>query len=155
MSDPPRTALVDWHLPDPERAPEFYADVPLKRLLAFVIDSAVIFALSLFAVVLTAFIGLFFFPFLFLCLGFVYRWVTISRAFATWGMRLMGIEFRRADGTRLDGMTAALHTGLFTLACAMPVIQLVSMGFMAFHPRGQGLPDIMLDTTALNCRARG
>ena len=60
MSEPPRTALVDWHLPDPERAPEFYADVPLKRLLAFVIDSAVIFALSLFAVVLTAFIGLFF-----------------------------------------------------------------------------------------------
>ena len=35
----------------------------------------------------------------------------------------------------------------------MPLIQIVSMGFMLLNPRGQGLTDIVLSTVALNRRA--
>ncbi|MFU1476951.1 RDD family protein [Roseovarius sp. C7] len=145
---------LSWHLPDPERQPEFYRDVPLKRFLAFWADTLVIFALSLVAVVLTAFTGLFFFPLLFLVVGFGYRSYMLACCSATWGMRLAAIEFRDRDGNRLDTQTALLHTAIYSVAWMIPVLQMISMGLMVFQPRGQGLSDLALGTVALNCRAR-
>mgnify|MGYP003672358966 CR=1 FL=1 len=69
---------TSWHLPNPDTQPEFYADVPLKRLFAFVVDTVVIIGLSLLIVPLTAFTGIFFFPILMTVVGFAYRVVTLA-----------------------------------------------------------------------------
>ncbi len=147
MTDP------GWHIPDPASQPEFYADVPLKRLLAWGIDTLIVLAACVLILPFTAFAGLFFFPFLLLFVGFAYRVVTIAQGAATWGMRLMAIEFRTLSGARPDAGVAVVHTGLFTLACAVAPLQLISVLMIALSERAQGLPDRILGTVVINRRA--
>ncbi|WP_354542920.1 RDD family protein [Roseovarius sp. MBR-78] len=142
-----------WALPDPETQPEFYADVPAKRLVAFVVDTALILVLSLLVVPFTAFTGLFFFPVLMAVIGFAYRVVTIARGSATWGMRLVAIEFRAADGRRFDLGLAFAHTLGLTISFALPLLQVVSVVLMLTRPRGEGLSDLVLGSVAINRRA--
>lgn len=142
------------HLPDPEIQPDFYAGVPTKRLIAWIIDTILIAGLVLLAIPFTAFTGLFFLPFLFLALGFAYRFATIASGSSTWGMRFVGIEFRTQDGHLFDGGTAFLHVLGYTVSVSIPIIQLASIVMMLVSPRGQGLTDSLLGTTALNRRAR-
>ncbi|OBY24968.1 RDD family protein [Leisingera sp. JC1] len=139
-------------LPDPDYQAEFYASVPAKRLIAWVIDSILIFTLSAGAVVLTAFTGLFIWPLLYLAVGFAYRTVTIANGSATWGMRFAGIELRDGEGRRMDSGMAALHTAGYSLSLALPVLQVVSVILMLTSARGQGLTDHFLGTVMLNRR---
>jgi uncharacterized RDD family membrane protein YckC len=141
-------------LPDPDLAPEIYADVPLKRLVAWVFDFAIIAVLTAIVVPFTFFTGLFFLPLLFLFVGFLYRWATISTGSATWGMRLAAIEFRTASGERFDSGTAFLHTLGYTVSVSIFPLQLVSIVLMLISDRRQGLTDHVLGTAALNRRAR-
>lgn len=138
-------------LPDPDLQPEFYEWVPFKRGVAFVIDTAAIFLLSLLAAVLTVGIGFFIFPVVFLGIGLAYRTVTIARWSATPGMKLMAIEFRTLSGYRLDQGLAFMHSLLFTGMMIFFLIQIASVALMLMNPRGQGLSDMILGTTALNC----
>ena len=143
-----------WHIPDPETQPEFYADIPLKRLLAWAVDTVLVIVACLLIVPFTAFIGLFFFPFLMLLVGIPYRILTIASGSATWGMRLMAIELRTASGEKFDMGMAFAHTLLFTACCAVFPIQMLSAFLMASTSRAQGIPDLFLGTVALNRRAR-
>ncbi|MBY6134675.1 RDD family protein [Leisingera sp. XS_AS12] len=140
-------------LPDPDYQAEFYASVPAKRLVAWVVDSLLIVMLSAAAVVATAFVGLFVWPLLYLVVGFAYRVVTIANGSATWGMRFAGIELRDTSGQRLDGAQALLHTAGYTLSLAIPVLQVISIVLMLTSARGQGLTDHLLGTVMLNRRA--
>lgn len=140
-------------IPDPDMQPQFYAGVPTKRLLAFGVDTVIIMALTLVVIPFTAFIGLFFLPFLYVVLGFAYRVVTLSRSSATWGMQLMAIELRTRDDQRFDLPTAFLHTLGFVVSLGMPPLQLISIVLMLSTERGQGLTDLVLGTVALNRRA--
>lgn len=137
-------------LPDPDTQPEFYAGVPVKRFLAWVVDALLILLLCLLILPFTAFTGLFFFPLLMLVTGFLYRWATLAGGSSTWGMRLMSIELRRLDGDRLDGGTAFMHTLGYSLSMAFFLVQCVSMVLMATSYRGQGVSDYLLGTTAVN-----
>jgi len=141
---------ADWHLPDPHSQPEFYADIPAKRLFAWVIDTVLIVVLCLLVLPFTAFTGIFFFPFLMLLIGFAYRVATIANASATLGMRLLAIEFRRADGSRFDLGTAFAHTLGYTFSWALMPLQLISVVLMLTTERSQGLSDHALGTVALN-----
>lgn len=141
------------HLPDPEFQPDFYASVPTKRLFAWVFDSVIIIALSLLAVLFTAFVGAFFWPLLYLVIGFAYRVVTIAGGSATWGMRFAGIELRNAHGERFDFGLALAHTAGYSLSIAVPVLQVISIVMMLTGARGQGLTDAFLGTVAINRRA--
>lgn len=142
-----------FHLPDPDRQPQFYAAVPAKRLLAWVIDMVLILALSLVTVLLTAFVGAFVWPLLVLVIGFAYRVVTLANGSATWGMRFAGIEFRTAQGTRFDFPMALAHTTGYTISIAVPILQVISIVMMLTGARGQGLSDAFLGTVALNRRS--
>ncbi|WP_371036537.1 MULTISPECIES: RDD family protein [unclassified Rhodosalinus] len=146
---------LDGHtpFPDPERQPEFYAGVPAKRLLAWVVDMLLIVLLSLLVVPFTAFTGIFFFPFLMLVVGFLYRVATLAGGSATWGMRLMAIEIRDARGLRLDVSTAFLHTLGYTVSIAVFPLQIVSIVLMLVSTYRQGLTDHVMGTVALNLRA--
>lgn len=140
-------------LPDPQLRPEFYRDVQMKRLFAWVVDACVTLLACVLILPFTAFTGLFFFPFLFLVVGFFYRSVTLANGSATWGMRLFVIELRRPDGRRLDAATAFGHTLGYTISWALPVLQIISVAMMATTARGQGLSDHMLGTAMVNRRA--
>ncbi len=139
--------------PDPDTHPQFYDGVPTKRLLAWVVDTAIVALLTLVAIPLTAFIGIFFLPLLFVMLGFTYRVTTIARGSATWGMRLMSIELRDARDAPFDLPTAFLHTLGYSLSVTAAPLQLVSIVLMLSTARGQGLSDLALGTVALNRRA--
>ena len=144
---------TSWHLPNPDTQPEFYADVPLKRLLAFLVDTVVIIGISLLIVPFTAFTGIFFFPLLTAVVGFAYRVVTLARGSATWGMRLTAIEFRDAKGARFDLSQAVLHTLGFTVSLSIPILQVISIVLMLTGERAQGLTDRMMGCVAINRRA--
>lgn len=141
------------HLPDPDRQAHFYSGVPAKRLFAWIVDSLLIFAICAVLVVLTGFVGLFVWPFLYLAAGFVYRFVTLANGSATWGMRFAGIELRAQDGTRFDGGLAFAHTAGYTLSMAVPILQVISIAMMLTTSRAQGLTDAFLGTVAMNRRA--
>ena len=143
-----------WHIPDPQFQPEFYADVPTKRLMAWVVDTVLVLVLCLLVLPFTAFTGIFFFPLLFLTLSFAYRVVTIARGSATWGMRLTSIEFRTVQGDRFDLQMAFLHTLGYSISWMFALLQIVSVVLMMTTARGQGLSDHMLGTVAINRRAR-
>jgi len=142
-----------WHIPDPDTQPNFYADVPLKRFLAWLVDSLLVTVICVLILPFTAFTGLFFLPLLFLTVGLIYRTATIAKGSATWGMRLMAIEFRTAAGQRFDSPTAFLHSLGFTFSCAVPIVQLASILLMLVGHRGQGVTDHVLGTVAVNRRA--
>ena len=141
-------------LPDPDYQGEFYADVPVKRGIAWVIDTLIVLAMVAFIVVITVGIGLFFAGFLWLVVGFVYRVVTLANGSATLGMRMTSIELRRGDGRRFDLGTAVLHTLGYSLSMSFVLPQVASIILMLTNERGQGLTDLVLGTAALNRAAR-
>ncbi|MDE4175813.1 RDD family protein [Phaeobacter sp. PT47_59] len=141
-------------LPDPDYQAEFYEMVTAKRLFAWLIDSVIIMGLAAVAVVLTAFVGLFIWPLLYLTIGFAYRTLTIASGSATLGMRFAGIELRDLSGHRLDLQMATLHSGAYTVALIVPILQIVSILMMLTSARGQGLGDAFLGTVMLNRRHR-
>ena len=136
-------------LPDPEARPEFYQGVPVKRGLAWLVDSVLVGLLTSIVAVFTV-VGLFVWPFLFLLVGFLYRWVTIANGSATLGMRLFSVEFRDHDGYRFDTATAFLHTAGYSVSVAFLPLQLISIALMLISHRGQGLTDHILGTTAIH-----
>lgn len=137
-------------LPDPGEVPEAYEGVALKRALAWFVDMLVIFLISAVTIPLTAFVSAFFFPAVMLVVSFLYRWFTVAGGSSTWGMRLFGIEFRTMDGMRLSGQDALLHVLGYTVSLAISPLQLISALLMCFTPYGQGLTDMVLNTTAVN-----
>lgn len=139
-----------WGLPDPDRQPAFYDAVPTKRVLAFVVDLIVGVVIAALIVPFTAFTGIFFFPFLVAVVSYAYRVITIANGSATWGMRLMGIEFRTSKGERFDLGMAFLHTTLFTVWCSMGLPQVISVILMLTTARKQGLSDVILGSAAIN-----
>lgn len=136
-------------LPDPISHAAFYEGVPVKRAVAWLIDMALIAALTLLVLPFTGFLALFFLGGLFLVLGFLYRWVSLSRSSATPGMRLCAIELRTASGDRFDPALAFAHTLGYSLSVAFVFPQLLSIALMLLTARGQGLTDHILGTVAL------
>jgi uncharacterized RDD family membrane protein YckC len=141
------------NLPDPMVQPEFYDSVTIKRGLAWVIDAVLVLALVIPIVVMTLFVALWFLPLLFFVVGFVYRVATITNRSATWGMRLMSIEFRDSRGEHFDFSQAFMHTLGYTVSMSVFPLQLISIAMMFLTERGQGLTDMLLGTVAINRRA--
>ncbi|MGB8813782.1 MAG: RDD family protein [Paracoccaceae bacterium] len=141
-------------LPDPDRHAEFYADVPMKRGIAWIIDTLLILLITAILVPFTAFAALFFLVPLYLTVSFAYRTVSLARASATPGMRLMAIEFRTHQGQAFDLPTAFLHTLGYTVSVSMVLPQVISVVLMMTGARAQGLTDHVLGTVAINRVAR-
>jgi len=142
--------MTGFSLPDPATQPEFYQGVVLKRGLAWVFDAILIGILSALVLPFTALTGIFFFPGLMLVMGFFYRWFSLAGGSSTWGMRLMSIELREADGGRLSGSTAFWDTAGYTFSILVAPLQLISVLLMLVTSRGQGLSDHVLGTAAIN-----
>lgn len=141
-------------LPDPVQDAEFYDGVPARRFIAWIIDAVIIIALSVVATlvagVMTLGIAFFFAGFLFMATGFLYRVGTISARSATFGMMVMGIEFRTLSGHRFEFRDALIHTGIYTLMVMSFFGQILSMVTMMAAQYGRGVPDMVLGSTAIN-----
>jgi uncharacterized RDD family membrane protein YckC len=142
-------------LPDPDLDRRFYAGVPLRRLLAWLIDVAIILLVGVPVAVLFGLLTLGFgfalFGFVIAAVGFLYRTALLAGpASATLGMRFTGIEFRRRDGSRFDFATALFHTGLYAVCMSFFVLQLVSCATIVGSRYRQSLGDMVLGTTAIN-----
>ncbi|EEX10505.1 RDD family protein [Ruegeria lacuscaerulensis ITI-1157] len=141
------------HLPDPDRQPEFYQSVAIKRFFAWLFDIAFISLLCTVAILLTFGMGLFVLALIYAVVSFAYRVVTIANGSATLGMRFMGIELRDAFGERLDAGKAVAHTAGYFVSMAFPILQIISVIMMLTSARNQGLTDALLGTVMLNQRA--
>ncbi|WP_420395659.1 RDD family protein [Nioella sp.] len=137
-------------LPDPDRQAVFYDGIPAKRLFAWVVDVALIFIAMLLLGVLTLSIAWFLWPLFWIATSFLYRSITIASGSATLGMRLMNIELRNAQGQRLNGTEAMMHTGGYLLCASFFLPHVLSIGMIALSQRHQSLPDAFLGTAAIN-----
>ena len=142
-------------LPDPERDRQFYEGVPLRRLVAWFVDVAIILLIGVpLAVVfglLTLGFGFALFPLIVAGVGFLYRTATLAGGSATWGMRFTGIEFRRRDGTPLRPRDRApAHRALHGLHRASSCCSSSAASPSSAPATGQSLADIVLGTTAIN-----
>ena len=144
------TMSMNHHTDQHQFQPHLYAGVPLKRGVAWIFDVVLIAILCTLILPFTAFTGVFFFPFLMLVVGFIYRWFTIASGSATWGMRIVGIGLRDDQGARLSSGLALSHTFGYTISVAMAPLQLISIVLMLASSRGQGLTDHVLGTMAIN-----
>jgi len=147
------TDSLNHALPDPDRHAEFYAGTAFKRGMAWIVDTIVVTLLVVVVALVTALTALFILPLVWLAVGFLYRWVTISGNSATWGMRLMNIEFLDRYGQRFDAATAFVHTLGYSLSMAFVLPQIISVGLMMVSRRGQGLTDMVIGSVAINSRA--
>jgi uncharacterized RDD family membrane protein YckC len=139
-------------LPHPDTNPEFYDSVAPKRLIAWIIDLALIVVIGAILTPLTAFTALFFFPLFVAIVGFVYRVVTLASGSATLGMRMMAIELRQNDGSKLEFISAFLHTLGLYISFSIPIIQIVSCVLMGTQKSGKGVTDLVLGTAMINKR---
>jgi uncharacterized RDD family membrane protein YckC len=140
-------------LPDPDLDRPFYDGVRTRRVVAWLVDLVPVLLVGVPAALvfglLTLGFGFALFPVVVGGVAVLYRLATIGGASATWGMRFAGIEYRRGDGTRFDGATTLLHTGVTALCYAFPFLWLLSCLTILFTRYRQGVPDLLLGTTAI------
>ena len=141
---------ADTGLPDPEMDSQFYENVPSRRLVAWVFDGIITFGITFLIGVFTVGLGFFIFPFIWLVVGLIYRTITIASKSATWGMRIVGIEFRNKDGQKLSTKLALAHTLIFTIGTGFFFVQIVSIVLILTSRYGQSVQDMILGTTAIN-----
>lgn len=141
-------------LPDPDRHADFYSGTAMKRGLAWIVDTAIILAICVLILPFTAFTALFFWPVFYITIGFLYRWITMARGSATWGMRLVSVSFLDRTGRAFDAGSAFVHTALYTVCISSIVPQLISIASMLVTPRGQSIPDLILGSVCVNGAAR-
>jgi uncharacterized RDD family membrane protein YckC len=137
-------------LPNPVLDAQFYAGVPFKRLIAWIIDAVIVGALWVVLVIGTLGTFAFFMFFGLLIVSFGYRAFMVDRYSATLGMMAVGIELRNGRGDRLDRTQAIWHVTLFLGLMVFFFINVISMIVMLVNERGQGLHDMVLGTTAIN-----
>ncbi|MEM9968507.1 MAG: RDD family protein [Pseudomonadota bacterium] len=139
-------------IPDPDLQPEFYDSVLIKRAIAWAIDTLIILVLCVLLLPFTGFVGIFVILPMLALVGFIYRAATIASGSATWGMRLVALEFRDSQDMRFDGRLALLHTLGYSICIAMTPLQVISIVLMCTTQRNQGLVDLILGSVALNLR---
>ncbi len=141
-------------LPHPDDDGEFYYGVAFRRLLAWIIDTIIIIALSVIATlvlgVLTLGIAVLFTSVLFMVTGFVYRVAFIASKSATLGMAVMGIEFRTIRGHKFELREALIHTGIYTVMVMTFFGQVASILTMLTTRYGRSIPDFVLGSTVIN-----
>lgn len=135
--------LDDWRV---------YEGVRTRRILAFIIDYALI---TLFIIpaaiivfllgILTLSLGWLLFPILIPLVALTYVYKTLGGPNqATIGMNMLGIRLDRLDGQPVNGLTAIAHTVLFWVGNSIltPLILLASL----FLERKVTLHDLLLGT---------
>lgn len=139
-------------LPDPASNPDLFEGLLVRRAIAYVIDTAIIAAITLALAVVGLVLGLFTLGLGWLALPFVialailgyYAGTLGSASRATVGMKAMDIVLTPARGAPLDGWAILIHPIVFwvTIWVSWPFTIL----FALFTPRQQLLHDLIAGT---------
>lgn len=142
------TEIDDWRA---------YRGVRTRRVLAFLVDYALVILLCIPVSILIFFLGIFtlglgfmLYSVLFALVALPYVALTMGGpSQATPGMRLMNLRIARLDGVPVDGMLAMVHAVLFWAGNVIlsPLVLLISL----FSPRKRLLQDFLLGTVVLRC----
>ena len=129
-----------------------YRGVRTRRSFAFLLDYFFVALLTIPFAILVAILGLLtfglgwaLFSVLVPMVAILYIWNTLgSRDQATTGMKIVGIRLEKLDGSRIDGMTAVVHSVLFWAGNVIltPLVLLVTL----FSDRKRTLHDLLLGT---------
>jgi uncharacterized RDD family membrane protein YckC len=140
---------------NPRLAANAYDGVLSRRVLAFVIDYAVVgllmipaYVLAFLFALLTLGLGFYIFPVLFFIIAALYFGISLSSTGqATPGMRVMDLMMVSDSGRPIDFFTAILHLVVFWILNSVltPFILLVGL----FTERGRLLHDIALGTVSV------
>ena len=132
-----------------------YQGVLSRRVIAFVIDYAIVALLWIPAAVIVFFLGIltlglgfFLYPILFAALAMLYFGMTVGGSKqASPGMNMMGLAIARTDGRPMDFLTAIVHLVIFWIANALltPLVLLLGL----FTDRGRLLHDLLIGTVAV------
>lgn len=143
------------HAYDPVTQPQLFQGVIGKRFIAFIIDAAIIFFLTVLAYVAVAVLGIvtlglawLLFGLVFPAVGLGYNAVTIGgRNSATVGQRMMGLEVRMWYGAKVTPLIAAFHALLFwfSLVVFFPILL-----WAFFDSRKRCLHDILAGVVVIN-----
>ena len=136
--------------------PAFVSDIVFKRILAHIVDSAILLAIMApiaFFMILTAIatLGLLILPFAFafLVMRFLYYvGFTAGASSATPGMRMLGIEIRTVSGGRPDFLQAFLRLTVYYVLVGLltPLILLVAL----FNAQRRAVHDMVSETVVVN-----
>lgn len=147
------------HAYDPVSQPELFEGILGRRITAFLIDLAIIFALWIAACVFLFVAGIFTLGLAWLLYGAVfpvvalgYNAFTLSRPVsATVGMRMANLEMRTWYGEPMYALLAAFHALLFyfTVTMLTPFILLVA----PFNERKRCVHDFLAGTLLINSDA--
>ncbi|MPZ38365.1 MAG: RDD family protein [Rhizobiales bacterium] len=155
------------HAYDPMTNPELFEGVLARRMIAFVIDLAIIVVpivlAALFmaaatiatlglAAILFVFLSPLYWPLIVIWALCYYGYTFASEASATIGMRVMDLEMRTWYGTPAYFVLGAVHGLLFWLSTSFltPLILLVGL----FNDRKRLLHDMVVGTVVINNPAR-
>lgn len=154
MSDPSYAGRS--YTADPFTDVRLYDGVRTRRAFAFLIDAVVIAVLTFLTSVAVLLLGVFtlglgwlLFPLLWPGVALVYSMFSLGgRNSATVGMRMMGLEMRQLDGSRITPVIAAIHAVLFyaSVSILTPFVLLVSL----ISDRKRLLHDLVLGTVVIN-----
>lgn len=143
------------HAYDPVTQPQLFQGVIGKRFIAFIIDAAIIFFLTVLAYAAVAVLGIvtlglawLLFGLVFPAVGLGYNAVTIGgRNSATVGQRMMGLEVRMWYGAKVTPLIAAFHALLFwfSLVVFFPILL-----WAFFDQRKRCLHDILAGVVVIN-----
>lgn len=132
-----------------------YDGVRRRRMMAFLIDYAIVLLLLIPVSIIVAFVGIItlglgwmLFGVLTPIVAVIYVFATMgSHRQATLGMRAMSIRLERLDGGRVDGVLAVVHSVLFWAGNVVltPLILLASL----FLDRKRTLHDLLLGTVVI------
>lgn len=147
--------VQDENLRIPSNDWRAYQGVLSRRVIAFVIDYAIVALLWIPAAVVVFFLGIltlglgfFLYPVLFAGLAMLYFGLTVGGARqASPGMNMMGIAIARTDGRPMDFLTAIVHLVIFWIANALltPLVLLIGL----FTDRGRLLHDLLIGTVTV------
>lgn len=142
-------------LPDPESAPELFEGLLTRRVIAYLIDVALIVAITSVTGLVGVIVGFLTFGLAWLALVVVIPLVIVgyyattlgSHRRATIGMQMMDLVLTPTRGAPLEGWMAFLHALLFwiTIWISWPV----SLAFALFTPRRQMLHDLVVGVLML------
>ena len=143
------------HAYDPVTQPQLFQGVIGKRFIAFIIDAAIIFFLTVVAYVAVGVLGVvtlglawLLFGLVFPAVGLGYNALTIGGPkSATVGQRMMGLEVRMWYGGKVTPLIAAFHALLFwfSLVVFCPILL-----WAFFDQRKRCLHDILAGVVVLN-----
>lgn len=148
------------HAYDAARQPEYFDGVLSRRVVAFLIDFAIIVILTIITCVLLFIAGIFTFGLTWLLIGtafplvaLAYNAYTLSRPqSATIGMRALDLQMRTWYGAPMYSLLAALHAILFYISVTFltPFILLIA----PFNRRKRCLHDFFAGTVVINTDAK-